>query len=108
MAQWLQVARAEDMPSGTIVRVEGDGDPIAVASLNGEVYAVSDLCTHMEVELHEGELDTTDGELTCPAHGAKFDIRSGEVLGPPAFEDLTTYPVQVEDGVVYVSDEPAE
>jgi len=107
MADWLQVARAEDMPAGTIVRIDNDDEPIAVVNLGGEFYAVSDLCTHMEVELHEGELDV-DGELTCPAHGAKFDVRTGEVLGPPAFEDLATYPVRTEDGVVYVSSEPAE
>jgi len=107
MAEWLQVARTEDMPSGTIVRIDNDGEPIAVVSLDGEFYAVSDLCTHMEVELHEGELEA-DGELTCPAHGAKFDVRTGEVLGPPAFEDLATYSVRVDDGVVYVSNEPAD
>jgi 3-phenylpropionate/trans-cinnamate dioxygenase ferredoxin subunit len=107
MADWLQVARAEDMPPGTIVRVENDGESIAVVNLGGEFFAVSNICTHMEVELHEGELEA-DGELTCPAHGAKFDVRSGEVLGPPAFEDLPTYAVEVEDGVVYVASEPNE
>ena len=105
MADWLQVARAEDMPPGTIVRVESDGESIAVVNLNGEFFAVSNICTHMEVELHEGELEA-DGELTCPAHGAKFDVRSGEVLGPPAFEDLPTYAVRTEDAVVYVASEP--
>ena len=106
MAEWLQVARAEDIPAGTMVRIDNGGEPIAVVNLNGELFAVANLCTHMEAELHEGELEA-DGELVCPAHGARFDVRTGEVLGPPAFEDLATYPVRTEDGVVYVSSESA-
>lgn len=105
MADWLQVARVEDMPPGTIVRIDNDDEPIAVVNLNGDFFAVANLCTHMEAELHEGELEG-DGELVCPAHGAKFDVRTGEVQGPPAFEDLATYAVRTEDGVVYVSSQP--
>ncbi|MEF8792223.1 Rieske (2Fe-2S) protein [Thiohalorhabdus sp.] len=107
MADWLQVARIEDLPPGTIVRVEGDDGPIAVANLNGEFYAVANICTHQAAELHEGELEA-DGELICPAHGAQFDIRTGEAMTPPAFENLATYSLRTDDGVVYVHSQAAE
>ena len=41
------------------------------------------------------EGDVSGHEVTCPLHGAKFDVRTGEVLGPPAYDDVTSYPVRV-------------
>jgi 3-phenylpropionate/trans-cinnamate dioxygenase ferredoxin subunit len=50
------------------------------------------MCTHEEASLAEG--DVSGYEVTCPFHGAKFDVRTGEVLGPPAYDDVTSYPVR--------------
>ncbi|HKJ89326.1 MAG TPA: non-heme iron oxygenase ferredoxin subunit [Gammaproteobacteria bacterium] len=105
MADWCRAAREEDLPPGAITRIDAEDTPIAVVNLGGEYFAIANLCTHMEAELHEGDLDA-DGELVCPAHGARFDVRTGEALTPPAFEGLETYPVRVEDGTVYVHPEP--
>ncbi|MFP4559769.1 MAG: Rieske (2Fe-2S) protein [Thiohalorhabdus sp.] len=105
MSDWWQVGRIEDIPPGSVARVEADDVPMAVVNLGGELYALTNLCTHMDAELHEGELDP-EGELECPAHGARFDVRTGEALTPPAFETLETYPVQVADGLVYVRPDP--
>ncbi|MFA9461701.1 Rieske (2Fe-2S) protein [Thiohalorhabdus sp. Cl-TMA] len=107
MSDWWEVARAEEIPPGTVVQVDADDTPIAVVNLDGTFFALSNICTHMQVELHDGELDP-EGELECPAHGARFDVRTGEALTPPAFEGLDTYPVQVADGTVYVHPEPAD
>jgi 3-phenylpropionate/trans-cinnamate dioxygenase ferredoxin subunit len=51
------------------------------------------MCTHEEASLAQGEI--VGFEVTCPLHGAKFDVRSGEVLGPPAYDDVESYPVRV-------------
>lgn len=107
MAEWWKVAPVDEIAEGSVRLVEADDTPIAVVKHEGEIYAVSNICTHAEGELHQGEVDV-DGELVCPLHGAHFDVRTGEALTPPAFEALDTYPVRITDGTVYVSDEPAE
>ncbi|MDT5153610.1 MAG: 3-phenylpropionate/trans-cinnamate dioxygenase ferredoxin component [Mycobacterium sp.] len=84
-----------------LMRVEAHGVPVCLARLaSGEVFAVSDLCSHEDIELSDGELDGEDVE--CPAHGSRFNVRTGEVSGLPAEDPVATYPVTVEDGKVIV------
>ena len=58
------------------------------------------MCTHEEEHLEEGLL--TGHVIECPLHQGRFDIRTGEVISPPPFVDLNTYPVKTEGGQVYV------
>jgi 3-phenylpropionate/trans-cinnamate dioxygenase ferredoxin subunit len=82
-------------------RVDVNGVPICLARLaSGEIFAISDVCSHEEVELSDGELDGEDVE--CPAHGSRFNVRTGAVSGLPADAPVATYPVSVEDGEVFV------
>jgi 3-phenylpropionate/trans-cinnamate dioxygenase ferredoxin subunit len=67
---------------------------------DGEVFALSDICSHEEVELSDGELDGEDVE--CPSHGSRFNVRTGEVSGLPADEPVATYPVTIADGEIFV------
>jgi 3-phenylpropionate/trans-cinnamate dioxygenase ferredoxin component len=95
------VARLADFKEYPLRRVEVDGVPICLARLDsGEVFAISDVCSHEEVELSDGELDGEDVE--CPAHGSRFNVRTGAVSGLPANAPVATYPVSVEDGEVFV------
>jgi 3-phenylpropionate/trans-cinnamate dioxygenase ferredoxin subunit len=95
------VARLADFKEYPLRRVEVDGVPICLARLDsGEVFAISDVCSHEEVELSDGELDGEDVE--CPAHGSRFDVRTGAVSGLPANAPVATYPVSVEDGEIFV------
>lgn len=95
------IARLDDLDAGSMRRVEPNGVPIClVRLLNGDVHAISDICSHEDVELSEGELDGTDVE--CPEHGSRFDVRTGAVGGLPANTDVPVYAVTVEDGQVYV------
>ena len=81
--------------------VEVDGEPVCLAKVDGCIYAFTDNCTHISGPLNEGELD---GEvLTCPWHGAQFNVKTGKVLRGPARQDIATYPVKVEDNAVFVS-----
>lgn len=107
MPEWLKVGPADEMADGEVRAVETDDVSIAVVKHEGEFYAVSNICTHEKAHLSEGEVDV-DGELVCPLHGAHFDIRSGEALTPPAFEALETYPVDLNEGIVYVANEPSD
>ena len=70
-------------------------EDVCVARIGDEVFAVADICSHAEASLSEG--DITDYKIECWLHGAEFDLRSGEVLTPPAFEAIETFAV-VRDG----------
>src|SRR4051812_23834558 len=95
------VAKMADLESSPLKRIEVDGVPICLARLSdGEVFAISDICTHEEIELSDGELDGEDVE--CPAHGSRFNVRTGEVSGLPAEEPVDTYRVTVREGEIFV------
>ncbi|MUL64563.1 Rieske (2Fe-2S) protein [Mycobacterium sp. CBMA 234] len=102
------VAALADLDAGNpLRRVEIDGVPICLARLaSGEVFAISDLCSHEDIELSDGDLDGDDVE--CPAHGSRFNVRTGEVSGLPAEEPVATYAVTVEDGQIFVDMKEAE
>ena len=100
MAKCL-VAMLTDLKESALKRVEVNGIPICLARLeDGEVFAISDTCSHEEVELSDGTLD--EDVVECPAHGSCFDVRTGAVAGLPATEPVATYPVTVEDGEIFV------
>src|SRR6266496_1497070 len=78
-----------------------DGEPICLARVNGDICAFTDNCTHISGPLNEGELD--GDVLTCPWHGAQFNVRTGKVLRGPARQDIQTYPVKIEGKSILVS-----
>jgi 3-phenylpropionate/trans-cinnamate dioxygenase ferredoxin component len=103
MSDWVDIARVEDLPPGSRKVVDVDGSAVAVFNLNGEFFAIEDVCTHDGGELASGELEGE--EIVCPRHGARFSVRTGEVLAPPAYEPVYAFPVQLEGGVVRVRDD---
>ena len=101
MTDFIKVARVDDLEDGELMPVEVDGEPVCLAKVDGEICAFTDDCTHIGGPLNEGELD---GEvLTCPWHGAQFNVRTGKVLRGPARQDIQTYPVKIEDNIIFVS-----
>lgn len=84
---------AAELPLGKVVRVELDGEPIAVAHTAEGVFAIGDTCTHAEVSLSEGDL--VGCTLECWMHGAAFDLRSGAALTPPATTPVPTFNVRL-------------
>jgi 3-phenylpropionate/trans-cinnamate dioxygenase ferredoxin component len=101
MTDFFKAAQADDLDEGELMAVEVDGEPVCLAKVDGCIYAFTDNCTHISGPLNEGELD---GEvLTCPWHGAQFNVKTGKVLRGPARQDIATYPVRVEDNAVFVS-----
>jgi len=101
MTKCAVAALADLDDDNPLKRVEVNGVPLCLARLaSGEVFAISDLCSHEDVELSDGDLDGEDVE--CPAHGSRFNVRTGEVSGLPAEEPVATYPVTVIDGQIVV------
>ena len=93
MAGFVKVAKTEDLAPGQGKMVEAGGKKIALFNVDGDYCAISDTCTHHGGPLSEGELDGK--EVTCPWHGAVFDVTTGEVLGPPAMEGVACYKIRV-------------
>jgi 3-phenylpropionate/trans-cinnamate dioxygenase ferredoxin subunit len=97
---FVRVGTIEDVPPGT-VKVWKVGDrEIAVCNANGELYAIDNVCTHDDGSLDQGEL--IGFEVECPRHGARFDVRSGEVTQEPAFLPVDTFAVRVDGHEIQV------
>ena len=101
MGEFKKVADASDVPPGTSTCVELDGEKVALFNVAGTVHAISDTCTHVGGSLSEGQLKETT--VTCPLHGAVFDLTSGQVLGPPASSAVTCYEVRVEGNEIQIA-----
>ncbi len=93
MAGFVKVARTEDVALGRGMMVEVSGKKIAIFNVDGNYYAIDDTCTHKGGPLSEGGLDGK--EVTCPWHGAVFDVTTGEVLGPPAPRPVSSYDIRL-------------
>lgn len=102
MSDWVDVAAQNDFPPGASRTVDIDGAEIAVFNLAGEYFAIENICTHDGGTLSGGKVEC--GQIICPRHGARFLIKTGRVTAPPAYEDIATFPVRVEDGMVQVRD----
>ena len=91
MMRWIRVcARSELLPGE--FKIVWDGDvAIAVFNVDGELYAIEDVCTHDGGELAGGELHGY--EIECPRHGARFDLRTGAARCPPAYEPTAVFQI---------------
>ncbi len=95
------VGTTSEISEGKMTHVTAAGKEILVANVGGTYYASGNTCSHAGAELHEGELKGKD--LTCPWHGAKWDLTTGKMVWfPQKLKDLGTYKVIAENGMVYV------
>jgi 3-phenylpropionate/trans-cinnamate dioxygenase ferredoxin subunit len=102
---WLPVAPAANIPPGDYAQIEIDSNLVAVFNVGGTFYAIDDICTHDGGELAGGAVE---GDVViCPRHGARFCLRTGAALTPPAYEPVRTYETRVMNGIVEVRAEIA-
>ena len=94
MAAFAKIAKSDDIQPGQGKMVEVDGKKIALFNIDGSFYAIDDTCTHRGGPLSEGDLN--GNQVTCPWHGAVFDVTTGGVLRPPAPGGVLRYNVRVE------------
>ena len=90
---WVRAAARAELHEGDVLGVEIAGRSIALYDVDGEVFATDNICTHAYAQLSDGWLD--GDAIECPLHAARFDVKTGKVLCPPATEDLKTYPVRI-------------
>ena len=100
MADFLRAISTGELAAGGGTTVELNGKTIAIFNVDGTFHAIDNTCTHAGGPLSEGVVD--EAIVTCPWHGANFDITSGNALGPPASSGVTPYEVKIEAGNVMV------
>lgn len=93
MGKFVKVTTLDEMADQSARCVEVEGEKVALFKSGDAFCALSDTCTHRGGPLSEGDVAGT--EVTCPWHGARFDLRTGAVLGPPAATGVRSYPVRV-------------
>ncbi|MBC2667659.1 Rieske (2Fe-2S) protein [Novosphingobium piscinae] len=101
MSRFVPVPGAATLADNAALAVEIDGTAVLVCRSGDSFHAIANQCTHADEPLTCGRI--RNGWIACPAHGARFDLASGEVYGPPATEALRTFPVRVTEGVVEVA-----
>ncbi len=97
---YYPICTVDDLPPGERLFIELDDEAVVIFNIAGDFYAIADVCTHDMGPLGEGEVE--DHQVICPRHGARFDIRTGEVLTLPAVKGVASYPVRVKDGMVEI------
>jgi apoptosis-inducing factor 3 len=95
---WTDVCPEGDLTEGVPRLVSIGEEGIYLVRLDGAIYAVGHECTHYQGKLEDGVL--IGSQVVCPSHNARFDVKTGRVLIPPAFNDLPVHPVRVEAGRV--------
>lgn len=103
MSDWITVAKAGELAPGQWRTVDADGVQIVVFNLDGEYFAIEDVCTHDGGQLTGGSIEGS--EIVCPRHGARFCIKTGAALTAPAYEATAKFPVRVDGGNIQVRDD---
>jgi nitrite reductase/ring-hydroxylating ferredoxin subunit len=98
--QFVTAIKTTDIPEGGLTAIDVRGTRIAVANVAGVYYAFDDTCTHEQCSLAEGDLAGTT--VTCMCHGAEFDVRTGEVLAPPAPLPVRVYRTRIDGDVLQI------
>lgn len=103
---WTRTVKLSEVPAGHTRPVTLEDDDILVChTAEGHLFAVEDRCSHDGASFEDGKLDGC--ELTCPRHGARFDVTSGAALSMPAVAPVESYPVRRgEDDWIEVDIEP--
>ena len=94
MAKLIKIAETKNLAPGRAAAFDVEGQRIAVFNVEGAFYGIEDACPHSGGPLSEGCVSGTT--VSCPWHGADFDIKTGAVLSPPAFEGVKSYKVLVD------------
>jgi naphthalene 1,2-dioxygenase system ferredoxin subunit len=89
---WVRAASRGNLGEGDVLGVLIGGKEIAIYDLDGTLYATDDICTHAYAKLSDGWLDK--GEIECPLHAGRFDIKTGKATAPPCTDDVKTYQVR--------------
>ena len=91
-----------DVAEGSVIAVDVEGTDVAIVRAADEVFAIRDECSHASIALSEGDVDADGAEIECWLHGSRFDLRTGNPTGLPAFEPVPVYPCKVDGDTIVV------
>jgi 3-phenylpropionate/trans-cinnamate dioxygenase ferredoxin component len=97
---WIDAGLAASLTDGQMRSIPVGRRMIAVARSGEAYYAIEDICTHDGAPLTGGDIE--NGEIICPRHGARFCLRTGEAMSPPAYEPVRVFETKIEDGHLWV------
>lgn len=97
---WIDAGPTAKLAEGAAVSVAVGRQFVAVARSGDEYFAIEDICTHDGAELTGGAVE--GAEIICPRHGARFCLRTGQALTPPAYEPVRVFETKVADGRLWV------
>lgn len=101
VSNFIKVANIADVPLGQVRIFNVAEESVALCNVDGNFFAVANLCTHDNGPLGEGEL--FNNQIECPRHGARFDVKTGKVLCLPAVLPVPTYPVEVRGEEIWIA-----
>jgi len=96
--EFMEIAPASELPNGERLFVEIEGKPIVIFNIAEQLFSIADVCSHDDGPVGEGDIEGYN--ITCPRHGAEFDVRTGKVMQMPAVVDIPAYPVKIVDGMI--------
>lgn len=95
------VGKTSEVQDGKLMHITAGGKEMVVTKLDGNYYAMDNVCTHAGADLHEGEL--SNNVLTCPWHGAKWDIKTGNLISfPQKLKPLQSHKISIENDTLYI------
>jgi 3-phenylpropionate/trans-cinnamate dioxygenase ferredoxin subunit len=97
---FVKVAKVSDIPAGRVRVIELEDEDVALCNIEGEIYAIANVCTHDDGPLGNGFL--LGDEIECPRHGARFNVRTGQVQTLPAVIPIPTFKVKIEGDEIWV------
>ena len=97
---FVKAAESKDIAPSSMKAVDVAGEKVCIIKIEGNYYAIGNVCTHVGGPLDEGTLEGY--EVECPWHGSKFDVRTGEPTKPPARQSVPTYEVKLEGNNILV------
>ncbi len=102
ISEFIATVPADSIPEGGMKSVKAGDGHVLIARVDGELYAINDICSHFHAHLSQGELLVEQCQVQCPLHDSCFDLRTGEPSEPPAEDPVATYAIRVVDGVVHI------
>jgi 3-phenylpropionate/trans-cinnamate dioxygenase ferredoxin component len=98
--KWIDAGPTADLRDGEAISIPAGRRLIAVVRSGDDYFAIEDVCTHDGAELTGGDVEGT--EIICPRHGARFCLRTGQALSPPAYEPVRVFETKITDGRLWV------
>ena len=96
----VKTINISEINENSVKVVNIENKDIAIFNVDGEFYAIDDLCSHADASLAEGEV--FDCKVECPLHGAEFDLKTGQAVTLPATKPVASYVISIEDEVIYL------